>query len=68
MSHPSMQAARMLGRLKGFQSWIGSHGTHVAELLLQVAPEAELYVAKISNTKVIPEKDTELIVKASLPR
>jgi hypothetical protein len=40
----------------------------MAELLLRVAPEAELYVAKISNTKVIPEKDTELIVKASLPR
>lgn len=45
-------------RIKERKSWVGSdeqyqdicgHGTHVARLLLRIAPEAELYIAKISD-------------------
>ena len=30
------------------------HGTHVAALLLEVAPDAQLYVAKVANNGDIP--------------
>jgi subtilisin family serine protease len=30
------------------------HGTHVANLLLSVAPDTELYVAKVANSEEIP--------------
>ena len=33
------------------------HGTLVARLLLEVAPEAELYIAKVSREKTIPKKE-----------
>lgn len=35
----------------------GGHGTMVARLLLDVAPAAELYIAKVSRQKSIPKKE-----------
>ncbi|CAM1501764.1 Fc.00g037480.m01.CDS01 [Cosmosporella sp. VM-42] len=55
MTHPSVMAAKMGGRLGAVKSWKDrpidmtdkhGHGTHAAELILRVAPEADLYVAK----------------------
>jgi len=69
MAHPAVQAAKLEGRLKSVQSWKGStmdeygHGTHAAELILRVAPQADLYVAKVANAKSMPSEDTELIIK-----
>ncbi|KAH8878944.1 subtilisin-like protein [Thozetella sp. PMI_491] len=40
------------------------HGTHVARLLLKVAPTAQLYVAKISGSKKTPPSEFHRIVKA----
>ncbi|CAM1505661.1 Fc.00g112980.m01.CDS01 [Cosmosporella sp. VM-42] len=37
------------------------HGTHVTRLLLQIAPAAELYIAKISNSKHIHSKNLNRI-------
>ena len=42
------------------------HGTHVARLLLKVAPSAEIFVAKITNDKDIDLKDMSRIAEVSL--
>ncbi|PMD46968.1 subtilisin-like protein [Hyaloscypha variabilis F] len=55
---------------KGMQSFIGDsntadsfgHGTNVASLILKIAPEANLYIAKISKGQ--EEEGSEPIVKA----
>ncbi|KAH7122111.1 hypothetical protein B0J13DRAFT_566966 [Dactylonectria estremocensis] len=70
MTHPSVVAAKSDHRLKETKSWLGDmadtygHGTHAADLILRVAPEAELYVAKVAEGKFMPEKDIPLIVEA----
>lgn len=58
-SHPDFEAQE--GRIQGEKSFISDcrreddvfdrcgHGTHVAGLLLDFAPDAELYIAKISD-------------------
>ncbi|PNP58964.1 hypothetical protein THARTR1_01212 [Trichoderma harzianum] len=40
------------------------HGTLVAELILRLAPEATLCVAKVAVAKTMPEEDTQLISRA----
>ncbi|EFX04389.1 extracellular serine protease [Grosmannia clavigera kw1407] len=40
------------------------HGTHVTRLILEMAPEAELYVAKISDKKTIQSSDLHRLVRA----
>ncbi|KAJ4857128.1 subtilase family domain-containing protein [Trichoderma breve] len=40
------------------------HGTHIAELVLTLAPEAILCVAKVAVKRVMPQEDTNLISKA----
>ena len=66
-SHPQFSKYPMDGgmsRFRGFgdhncRDWTGSsathdrvgHGTHAAALVLKVAPKAELYIAKIFNSK-----------------
>jgi hypothetical protein len=39
------------------------HGTMVARLLLTVAPEAELYIAKVSNQKKMPKSQLHRIAE-----
>ncbi|KAF3926614.1 M-protease [Arthrobotrys entomopaga] len=55
------------------RSWVGNqsdcqdtygHGTHVTRLLLQTAPEAAIYVAKICNGKIINDEYLTCIAKA----
>jgi len=41
------------------------HGTHVARLLLELAPQAELYIAKVSNGKSINPPDLNRISEVS---
>lgn len=57
------------------RSWVGDehdcddscgHGTHVARILLDVAPHAELYIAKISNTLEIEHQDMLAIAKVRI--
>ncbi|KAI1752133.1 hypothetical protein F4782DRAFT_530745 [Xylaria castorea] len=55
--------------IKGIKSFVGDdgvdefgHGTHVAGLVLQTAPDADLYIAKISCGKRF--EDTEAVVQA----
>lgn len=63
-------------RIKERRSWIKSpeldkdnygHGTHVTRLLLQMAPAAEIYIAKISDTKHVDPKDMSRISEVSFP-
>ncbi|KAF4974768.1 hypothetical protein FZEAL_8365 [Fusarium zealandicum] len=58
LRNPFVESANYCGRLKGLRSWKGNptdvtdqhgHGTHIAELIFRFAPEAELYVAKITG-------------------
>jgi hypothetical protein len=56
------EARGYLGDAKDFADRYG-HWTHVARLLLQIAPAAELYVAKISDTTHIDARDLHRISK-----
>lgn len=63
-------------RIVGGRSWVGmnhqdyddtyGHGTHVTRFLLQAAPAAEVFIAKISNDKYIDEKDVGRIAEVSV--
>lgn len=61
-----IDAATEDGRIKARRDFMDStddckdyygHGTHVARLLLTLAPQAELYIAKVSNGKSISPPD-----------
>jgi subtilisin family serine protease len=61
--HNFIKGAVNTNRIKDRQSFVKGdsstedgfgHGTHVAALLLDVAPHAQIYVAKIANTGDIP--------------
>jgi hypothetical protein len=56
------EARGFVGDDKDFNDKHG-HGTHVTRLLLRIAPTAELYVAKISDSKHIDAKDLHRIPK-----
>lgn len=68
---PKIKNAQRYGRIKGGSSWVGSsydqdnygHGTHVARFLLETAPAAELYIAKICDNKFINGEFMPGIVK-----
>ncbi|OPB42086.1 hypothetical protein A0O28_0032030 [Trichoderma guizhouense] len=57
-------------RIKGRRSWVGSiedtygHGTHVTRLLLQMAPAAEIFIAKISDCKTVEPENMTRIAQA----
>ena len=70
VTDPFISAAAAKHRIVDKRSWVGGscddtygHGTHVARLFLKVAPHAELYIAKISDTKEIPDKQLHAIRK-----
>lgn len=70
LKHPSVQGAKK--RLREMISFKGDsmedetgHGTLVAELVLRLAPEATLCVAKVAVAKTMPEEDTQLITRVS---
>lgn len=57
------------------RSWVGArgsfhdtygHGTHVARLLIEMAPSAKLFVAKITDNKYLDPKDMWRIAEVSL--
>ena len=61
--HNFIRGAVNTNRIKDRQSFVKGdkstedsfgHGTHVAALLLEVAPDAQIYVAKVANTGDIP--------------
>ncbi|KAI1330204.1 hypothetical protein F5Y16DRAFT_31262 [Xylariaceae sp. FL0255] len=43
---------------------VNGHGTHVARLILEMAPAAELYIAKVSNDTSIQHTDLHRITRA----
>ncbi|KAJ4328353.1 hypothetical protein N0V84_001224 [Fusarium piperis] len=60
-------------RIKDMRSWVGSpgnytdtygHGTHVTRLLLQMAPAADIYIAKITDNKNVNPEDMSRIAEA----
>jgi len=44
---------------------VNGHGTHVARLILEMAPAAELYIAKVSNDTSIQPTDLHRITRVS---
>jgi hypothetical protein len=61
--HPFISVALKTKRIPVARSFVKNnkspedsfgHGTHVANLLLDVAPDAELYVAKVTEERIIP--------------
>ncbi|KAL7910316.1 peptidase S8/S53 domain-containing protein, partial [Trichoderma velutinum] len=73
LKHPSVRGAKSANRLREMKSFKGDsrdlkdeygHGTHVAELILRLAPEAALCVAKVAVAKTMPREDTKLISEA----
>lgn len=66
-----------ISRIIEKRSWVGppgnyidryGHGTHVTRLLLQMAPAAEIYVAKITENKNVDPEDMSRIADVSIPR
>jgi subtilisin family serine protease len=63
LDHPFIKAAMRLKRIKETKSFVDNdetmkdesgHGTHVTALLLRVAPEAKIYIAKVAKDEEIP--------------
>ncbi|KAL5089320.1 hypothetical protein Trisim1_005882 [Trichoderma cf. simile WF8] len=67
-------AAAATERIRGYRNFTSSdlnncedqigHGTKVARLLLTVAPEAELYIAKVTEEKFMPKHQLHRIAEA----
>ncbi|UKZ82569.1 hypothetical protein TrVFT333_010361 [Trichoderma virens FT-333] len=71
--HRIIKQAIEKGKIKKTKSFKGDrndiddktgHGTHIAELLTTLAPEAAVYVAKVAVSGTMPPEDTKLIVDA----
>jgi subtilisin family serine protease len=75
-----IEAARQSGRVKDCCGFINDsssnpdyndykdvngHGTHVARLMLEVAPAAEIFIAKVSNETTIEKADLVRIARVS---
>ncbi|KAK1243094.1 hypothetical protein MKX07_003722 [Trichoderma sp. CBMAI-0711] len=69
----TMQTALAYGSIKSYRGFAGNeedfqdvhgHGTHIARLMLTVAPAAELYVAKIANEKTLDSSALSRIAEA----
>jgi hypothetical protein len=63
MQHNYIKGCRNANRIKGVKSFVTDdqriddvcgHGTHVAALLLKVAPECQIYIAKVASGSEIP--------------
>lgn len=61
--NPFIRGARKANRIKALKSFVKTdestedgvgHGTHVAALLLNVAPDAQIYIAKVAQDENIP--------------
>jgi subtilisin family serine protease len=61
LGHPFIQGAKRIKEARNFVDHHSSmadthgHGTHVAALLLKVAPYAQIYVAKVATAENIPK-------------
>lgn len=70
-------AAAATERIRGYRNFTSSdlnncedqigHGTKVARLLLTVAPEAELYIAKVTEEKFMPKHQLHRIAEVQIP-
>jgi subtilisin family serine protease len=63
LKHPFIKAAKKHNRIKLVESFVEGvkntndlhgHGTHIAALLLEVAPGTQLYIAKVAENGKIP--------------
>ena len=66
--------SRKHNRIEGEKSWVGAetdivdtfgHGTAVAYFLLKVAPAADLYIARVSEGKIIPKENIGFVAEVS---
>ncbi|KAL6896479.1 hypothetical protein GGI43DRAFT_429027 [Trichoderma evansii] len=71
--HPALKGAKLMGRIVATKNFKGDprdlndeigHGTHIAELIQTLAPEAELCIAKVAVANAMPQEDTKLIIEA----
>ena len=61
-THNFIKAAKKQNRIKRAESFVGDgktmdghgHGTHIASLLLEVAPDAQLFIARVAESGKIP--------------
>ena len=69
-----IETARECGRIKDCRGFVNDpsdykdsygHGTHVVRLLLDMAPSAELYIAKVSDGRNIHATDLNCIAEVS---
>jgi subtilisin family serine protease len=69
-----IETALACGRIKACRCFVNDpedhkdfhgHGTHVTRLLLEMAPSAELYIAKVSDNQSINVTDLNRIAEAS---
>lgn len=69
-----IETALESGRIRACQGFVNDpddhkdihgHGTHVARLVLEMAPSAELYIAKVSDDKTINATDLNRISEVS---
>ena len=78
LSHGGIQAAYQKRRIRKewCRSWVGSpsdigdhdgHGTHMAHLLHRVAPEADIYVAKVFRGSSFDMAEAENIAQVGRP-
>jgi hypothetical protein len=74
--HPFIRAALNEKRIRTAESFVSGvestkdtlgHGTYIASLLLTVAPDAQLYVAKIATSEDIPPDHRISEVRSTVP-
>lgn len=74
-THPALQAAKLMKRIVAMKNFKGDafnlddeigHGTHMAELIQTLAPNAELCIAKVAVANAMPQEDTKLIIEVNL--
>ncbi len=75
-AHPRIRGAIKSGRIKVCRNFLSfdhedydddfGHGTWVALLLLQVAPEAEIYVAKVADSQSISKSKVYCIAEVGV--
>jgi subtilisin family serine protease len=74
-THPFIKAAIKHNRIKRVESFVEGvkgthdshgHGTHIAALLLEIAPDSQLYIAKVAEGGKIPANHK--IADVSMPR